>query len=508
MKTVGQQTTNNEYEWCNENIDPQIENLKNIPYDSIPSWEKLLKNGMIIANSLNDLPDDVHEILEMQEILSLIVYPLIIKGKRRGFVGFDECKEERIWQQEEIYITKIYASLISSTYERNLVYEQLKTKKTNFQTFFNAIDDFFFICKFNGDIIYVNDSVINKLGYSPEEVKKMKIIELHPADKRDEASKTLQAMIEGDIKYCNIEIESKYGDRYIVESRIWFGMWNNKKCVFGISKDMTKEQEALQKFTKIFNINPIPMAIINFDGEFIQINDALTNVLGYEEKDIIGKKPKELDMIIDQKKYREAFERLLRGEKLMNLGFDIRCKDGSLKNAILFSEIIENQGVRNILNVMIDETENNLLQSCLDQERIRLENIIHGTGIGTWEWNVQTGETQFNDYWAYMIGYTLSELEPINIDTWMNLTHPDDLAKSKNLLEKHFKGETDFYKCEIRLKHKSGDWIWVFDSGSVVEWTDEDKPLKMFGTHVDINAIKIAEEKVKELSIRDPLTNI
>ena len=32
-------------------------------------------------------------------------------------------------------------------------------------------------------------------------------------------------------------------------------MWNNKKCVFGISKDMTKEQEALQKFTKIFNIN-------------------------------------------------------------------------------------------------------------------------------------------------------------------------------------------------------------------------------------------------------------
>ena len=38
---------------------------------------------------------------------------------------------------------------------------------------------------------------------------------------------------------------------------------------------MTKEQEALQKFTKIFNINPIPMSINNLDGEFIQINKAL-----------------------------------------------------------------------------------------------------------------------------------------------------------------------------------------------------------------------------------------
>ena len=500
------QTTNNEYEWCNQGITPEINNQKNIPI--VPSWNFILKEDGVIVDDIKQLPQDIYNVLEPQNILSILIYPMIIKGKIRGFIGFDECIKKRTWKKTELYIAKTFAGIVSGSYERASMYDRLKRKKTNFQTFFNSIEDFFFICNYDSSIIYVNNSVINKLGYSAEEVKKLTILDLHPAAKRKEAAEILQKMIEGKLKYCNVEIESKYGEIFIVESRIWFGVWNDKECIFGISKDMTKEHEALQKFTKIFNINPIPMAISNKDGEFIQINSALTAVLGYEENDILGKKPSDLNLIVDREKHRKAIERLLKGEKLINLGLDIRCKDGSLKNALLFSEIIDNEGLKNVLTVMIDETENNLLQSSLDEERIRLENIIHGTGVGTWEWNIKTGETLFNDYWAYMLGYTLSELEPITIKTWMNLTHPDDLLKSKALLEKHFKGELDYYKCEIRLKHKSGEWIWVLDSGSVVEWDDDDQPLKMFGTHVDINVIKKAEETVKELSVRDPLTNI
>ena len=200
-------------------------------------------------------------------------------------------------------------------------------------------------------------------------------------------------------------------------------------------------------------------------------------------------------MILDTDKYDKAVERLLRGEKMLNVGIDIRAKDGSIKNAILSSEIIDNQGIENILTVMIDETENNLLHYSLEAERIRLENIIQGTGVGTWEWNINTGETKFNEAWAYMLGYTLEELALINIDTWIKLTHPEDLAKAELNLKKHFTGELDFYKCELRLKHKNREWVWVLDSGSVIEWDKDDKPLKMFGTHVDINVIKIAEEK-------------
>ncbi|MEI7673766.1 MAG: PAS domain S-box protein, partial [Deltaproteobacteria bacterium] len=134
----------------------------------------------------------------------------------------------------------------------------------------------------------------------------------------------------------------------------------------------------------------------------------------------------------------------------------------------------------------------------LSHERERLAAIINGTNIGTWEWNIQTGETIFNNRWAEIIGYTLDELAPVSIETWMKFAHPDDLQLSSELLERHFRGDLDYYECESRMKHKSGDWVWVLDRGKVASWTKDGKPLMMFGTHLDLTARKQAEEVLRQ----------
>lgn len=98
-----------------------------------------------------------------------------------------------------------------------------------------------------------------------------------------------------------------------------------------------------------------------------------------------------------------------------------------------------------------------------ETERNRLASILEATRMGTWVWNVQTGETVFNERFADIIGYTLDEVGPVSIETWRKFAHPDDLKKSAGLLEKHFCGELDHYKCEVRMRHKSGEWVWVLD---------------------------------------------
>jgi len=128
----------------------------------------------------------------------------------------------------------------------------------------------------------------------------------------------------------------------------------------------------------------------------------------------------------------------------------------------------------------------------------RLRSIIDGTRIGTWEWNVQTGETVFNERWAEIVGYTLAELEPVNIRTWRDLAHPDDLRESTAMLEKHFAGETDYYDMQCRMRHKDGHWVWVHDRGRVVSWTEDGKPLLMSGTHADITEQKQAEQELNQ----------
>jgi PAS domain-containing protein len=64
-------------------------------------------------------------------------------------------------------------------------------------------------------------------------------------------------------------------------------------------------------------------------------------------------------------------------------------------------------------------------QTILDEHK-RLENIVEATHIGTWEWNIQTGDLVLNRQWVGMLGYTLAELAPISVLTWRRLIHPDD----------------------------------------------------------------------------------
>ncbi|MDW7692097.1 PAS domain S-box protein [Flammeovirgaceae bacterium SG7u.111] len=133
----------------------------------------------------------------------------------------------------------------------------------------------------------------------------------------------------------------------------------------------------------------------------------------------------------------------------------------------------------------------------IKQNEIRYKSTIEGTNVGTCEWNVQTGEIVFNDRWAEIVGYTLEELAPLSIETWMNLAHPDDLEESRRRLNDCFEKKAEYYEFEARMKHKEGHWVWVYDRGKVFEWSEDGKPLMMYGTHQDISERKYEQERLR-----------
>ena len=133
-----------------------------------------------------------------------------------------------------------------------------------------------------------------------------------------------------------------------------------------------------------------------------------------------------------------------------------------------------------------------------EKRRWRMDCILEGSQIGTWEWNVQTGDMLISAQWARIVGYTLEELAPISIKTWEALAHPDDLKESGLVLQRHFAGEQPFYDLDCRIKHKDGHWVWIHNRGRVATRTAGGDPLLMFGTHIDISYRKWAEQSQRE----------
>ncbi|MCF8331625.1 MAG: response regulator [Bacteroidales bacterium] len=122
--------TSNTYEWCNDGIEPQIDNLQKIPYKEVPSLKQLLDNdGMIYSENIHDLPDDIYQILEPQKIQSIVVYPVFYRKKRMGFIGFDECNENKKWSFSELELLRSLSGIFSTAFSNKKVMEHLEQAK-------------------------------------------------------------------------------------------------------------------------------------------------------------------------------------------------------------------------------------------------------------------------------------------------------------------------------------------------------------------------------------------
>lgn len=112
----------NTHEWCAQGIEPQIENLKNQRMDLFPWWMQRLRNGETIhIPRVKDLPPEAsaeRDILQTQDIESIIVVPLIRGSGTAGFMGFDSVNAERVWPSFVPLVLRVAANILAAVLER------------------------------------------------------------------------------------------------------------------------------------------------------------------------------------------------------------------------------------------------------------------------------------------------------------------------------------------------------------------------------------------------------
>lgn len=128
-------------------------------------------------------------------------------------------------------------------------------------------------------------------------------------------------------------------------------------------------------------------------------------------------------------------------------------------------------------------------EQAVSEKKEEMELVIQGAQLGTWSWNIASGQVEFNERYGGMLGYAKTEL-PQHIDSWRGLLHPDDADHMVPLLEAHLAGTTSSFSAEYRMRHKSGHWIWIHNSGKMLQRDADGRPLHAFGIHLDITERK------------------
>lgn len=129
----------------------------------------------------------------------------------------------------------------------------------------------------------------------------------------------------------------------------------------------------------------------------------------------------------------------------------------------------------------------------LASERARLDALIEGSSLGTWEWDIVNDLNTVNDIWAGMLGYTPRDLEPLTSARSHALMHPADVLAVRTALTAHLSGAQEVFTAEFRMRHADGHWVWIFARGNVLERDAQGDPVRMAGIHVDVSARKQAE---------------
>ncbi len=124
-----------------------------------------------------------------------------------------------------------------------------------------------------------------------------------------------------------------------------------------------------------------------------------------------------------------------------------------------------------------------LAQQAVEQ---RWSLAIEGSGAGVWDWDVQTNKVFYSRRWKEMLGYQEHEIGD-SLDECYSRIHPEDLAATVAALEKHLRGETPLYISEHRERCRNGSYKWVLDRGKIITRSADGKPLRVVGTHTDID---------------------
>ena len=179
------------YRWIIYNVKLSENNVKlqNLPYEYFEELITPLLNNKIYRAVIPKIENiSLRNKLINVDVVSLILFPIFVRNKFHGFLGFDDTQNERLWSEDEVNILQTLASNIASSIERIANETAINESEEKFRLLANNIPGTVYLSNYdeNNTKIYINDEIEKLTGYHKSEFLNhhLSFIDLiHPEDK-------------------------------------------------------------------------------------------------------------------------------------------------------------------------------------------------------------------------------------------------------------------------------------------------------------------------------------
>ena len=277
-------------------------------------------------------------------------------------------------------------------------------------------------------------------------------------------------------------------------------------------KDLTERSKALrQSETRLQTLTehaPAAIAVLDRNMRYLAASARWCKEYRLDDKEIIGASHYELVPDLPET-WHDAYRRGLAGEVLRADADRFERSDGTVQwvRWEIWPWRDDSGAVGGIILATEDVTESVIAEQQLRESESRLSLALKAADTAVWEIDVATGRLLPADELLFtMLGY-----DPMNLGTleqWFSHMHDEDRHGVKEMFNEVIAGRREAYSTEVRFRAQNGNWHWILCQGTAAARDRSGKATRLVGTHTDVHVRKLAEQRVREAALHDPLTGL
>ncbi|MEI6880597.1 MAG: PAS domain S-box protein [Bacteroidota bacterium] len=262
-------------------------------------WYSNFVNGNFIGGLTSSFPESEQAQLQPQNIVSVLLVPIMVSGNYWGFIGFDVISNEKSWSKTEIGLLQNFANSLGGAFERYEAESKLKESEEKFRLLIESASDIFYYSDAQGKFTYANEVSSRITGFSNQELLDMNYLDLVRHDFKKEVTKVYLRKKEHDNDVLYHEFPSVTKDNKVK----WLGQniqsINKNGILVGyqaIAREITALKMAQDEIISnnnfldsILNSIPNPVFVKDRSHRWLIANEAYCKLINKKQEDIIGK---------------------------------------------------------------------------------------------------------------------------------------------------------------------------------------------------------------------------